>query len=157
MHNSYEKGKNTAGRLYLSPLEILEINNIRSLLTTPSFHLAMTHSYRLQDWVSQIERMVIPVTAFVPSSEYRRPVGAQDGEGKMVFERLEIFLVQCGSLKQVRAMMWDGFREAYLGNEESGENMIARMKEHVTVGELELERWKSEVDGNYEVPEFVVI
>lgn len=161
IQHSSERGRNTEGRLHISPLEILEIINIRSLLMTPAFHLAIARSYRLQDWILKIERLVIPVLAFVPSRENRRRVGAQEGEEKTGFERLEMFLVKCMSLKEVRATMWEGFREAYLENEEragreSSDNLIAGMEGHVTVVERELERWKSEVDGNYEAPRFAV-
>lgn len=92
----------------------------------------------------------------MPSKENGRRVGARNREEKLGFERLEMFLVKCTALKEVRAVMWVGFWAAYLGNEKTIETMLASMRGHVTVVENELERWKSKVDGSYQVPRLFV-
>lgn len=129
------------GRLYMSPKEVLHLENFAELIHNDLFQQALKESYRLQSWWENIEILAIPITCFI--------LGAKGNEWPYV----PALCQRMPALKELKGVMWDRFQDVIdNGNAEGMFTVKDAMKSQLSNAEYALSKFRDEHDPSFAVP-----
>lgn len=135
----------SSGILHISKYETLTWKNLDRLMEQDCFRRAIKNHYRLQDWWTQLQYLVTPIHCFIFSEDSQSAV-----HGLM-----QILCLKMTGLKNVKAIMWDGFDD--IPNQIVKDMLSRAMRTKMALTEAILQKHKMDIDGNYKMPSIELV
>jgi hypothetical protein len=135
---------------YMAREKVVHWESVDDLLQDPRFLNAINQGYRLKEWVEKVERLAVPISAFIPIGRITESVPAREPTS---LGRLACVVVRMAGLRELRAVMWRGFYDV---TEATREGVMVGMRRHLMQVERELEWYRREIDAGHRVPEVML-